>query len=48
MIDYDLLLGVNTKSTDYSNNDIVDLLNQCSPKEKRCIKGFIKVLLSEG
>ena len=43
----DLLLGVSTQSAAYSNNDIAHLLTQCSPKEKRYIKGFIKVLLSE-
>jgi len=43
----DLLMGINTEHVDYSTHDIVDLINQCSPKEKRYIKGFIKVLISE-
>ena len=43
----DLLLGVSTESVNYSNSDISDLLGQCSSKEKRYIKGFIKVLISE-
>ena len=43
----DLLLDVSTESANYSNNDITDLLSQCSSKEKRYIKGFIKVLISE-
>ena len=43
----DLLLNISTESVNYSNNDIADLLGQCSSKEKRYIKGFIKVLISE-
>ena len=33
----DLLIGVNAESTDYSNTDIANLLDKCSPKEKRYI-----------
>jgi transcriptional regulator with XRE-family HTH domain len=43
----DLILNINTESVNYSNSDILELLNQCSPIEKRYIKSFIKVFLSE-
>jgi len=43
----DLLMGISTDHIDYSTHDIADLINQCSPKEKRYIRGFIKVLISE-
>ena len=43
----DLLLGVSTESAVYSTGDIADLLDQCTPQERRCVKGFIRVLLAE-
>ena len=42
-----LLLGASTGEKVYMSSDILDLIQQCTPQEKRYIRGFIKVLLSE-
>ena len=43
----DLLLGVNTESADYSNSDILTILNRCTAQEKRYVKGLIELFLAE-
>ena len=43
----DILLGASTNSNLYMNDELQDKLNQCTPKEKRLIEGFISLLLAE-
>ena len=43
----DILLGTSKIEKSYMEYDIMILLAQCTPQEKRYISGFIKVLLSE-
>lgn len=43
----DLLLGCSFLEKDYLKDDIINLLSQCTPQEKRYIIGFIKVLIDE-
>ena len=43
----DILAGSSSEGMDYMTTDIIDLLNQCTPQEKRYISGIIRVLLSE-
>jgi len=42
-----LLLGSSAQEKEYLNDDIASLLSQCTPQEKRCALGFIKVMMEE-
>ena len=42
-----ILLGTSKEEKSYLNEDILHLLNQCTPLEKRYILGIIKVFLAE-
>ena len=43
----DILAGSSCEEKNYMSADIIQLLNQCTPQEKRYISGIIKVLLAE-
>lgn len=43
----DILLGSSREEENYMERDILSLLHQCTPQEKRYISGFIRVLLDE-
>lgn len=43
----DILAGSSREEKNYMTADIMNLLSQCTPQEKRCISGIIKVLLAE-
>ena len=43
----DVLLGASRQEKGYMNRDVLALLDQCTPREKRCVRGFIRGLLAE-
>lgn len=43
----DILLGVSVNSNQYMHDELQNKINQCTPKEKRLIEGFISLLLAE-
>jgi transcriptional regulator with XRE-family HTH domain len=43
----DVLIGASTETKEYLNNEIVSKIENCNPKEKRLINGFINLLIKE-